>query len=120
MNIVSVIRNYVFYLLEQKGKKPKQSLVITFAIIIGAIGVLTSIFSKEGLYFILMVVALMIRSYTIAFSNPNHIRIGILITSPMIIIYNFYLLAFGGIVYEAVVVISSIIGFIRFRKNRTI
>ena len=68
-----------------------------------------SLITKEGWYFILSVLALMINSYAMSFQNPNSIRKSILITSPMVLAYDCFVLSVGGAVYESVAIISAII-----------
>ena len=116
LNFVAMIRNIVYYYAGKKGKVSK-ALAITFAVIMGAMGITVSLLAKEGWYFILSVVALMINSFAMSFHNPNHIRKSILITSPMVLAYDCFVLSVGGAVYESVAIISSVIGLIRYKKN---
>jgi len=116
MNFVGFVRNLVFYYAGKNGKVSRV-LALLFALVMGAMGITASLIAKEGWYFVLSVVGLMINSYSMSFSNPNNIRKSILITSPMVLIYDGFVLSFGGMVYEAVVIISSVIGIVRFKKK---
>lgn len=115
MNFVGFVRNLIFYFNGKNGKVSR-GLAVCFALIMGAMGVTASLIAKEGWYFVLSVLGLVINSYAMSFSDPNNIRKSILVTSPMVLIYDCFVLSFGGIVYESVVIISSIIGIFRFRK----
>ncbi len=88
---------------------------VAFALIMGVMGII----AWEDWYSVLAVCGLVINSYAMSFSNPNNIRKSILITSPMVIIYDGFAMSFGGMVYESVVIISSIVGLVRYRKNKT-
>ena len=44
-------------------------------------------------------------------------RKSILVTSPLVLIYDVFTLSIGGIVYETVAIVSSIIGIVRYRKD---
>jgi hypothetical protein len=116
MNFVGFIRDVVFYFVGKKGKVSK-TLVILFAVVLGAMGIAASLIAKEGWYFVLSVVGLVINSCAMSFTNPNHIRKSILITSPMVLVYNCFVRSYGGAVYEAVAIISALIGVIRFSKK---
>ena len=83
-------------------------------------GITVSLLAKEGWYFILSVVALMINSFAMSFSNPNHIRKSILITSPLVLAYDCFVLSVGGAVYESVDIVSAIIGLIRYKKKASV
>lgn len=115
LNFVGFIRNIAYYYAGKNGKVGK-ALSITFAVIMGAMGITVSLLAKEGWYFILSVVALMINSYAMSFSNPNNIRKSILITSPLVLAYDCFVLSVGGAVYESVAIISAVIGLIRYKK----
>jgi hypothetical protein len=74
------------------------------------------ILSWEAWYSILAVIALTVNSYAMSFTNPNHLRKSILITSPMVLIYDILAHAYGGMVYEIVAIVSVIIGLYRYRE----
>ncbi len=115
MNFVGFVRNVVFYFVGRNGRVSRPWAVF-FAVAMGIIGVI----AWEDWYSVLAVCGLVINSYAMSFSNPNNIRKSILITSPMVIIYDGFALSFGGIVYESVVIISSVVGLIRYnRKDKT-
>ena len=116
LNFVSTVRNLVYYYAGKNGKVSK-ALAITFTVIMGAMGITVSLLAKEGWYFILFAVALMINAFAMSFQNPNNIRKSILITSPMVLAYDCFVLSVGGAVYESVVIISSVVGLIRYKKN---
>lgn len=117
MNCVGIIRNLVYYFSGKNGKVSKVWAVL-FTVVMGAMGVGAGLMANEGWYFILSVVGLMINSYAMSFSDPMNIRRSILVTSPMVLTYNGFVHSIGGVVYETVVIVSSIIGLIRYRKNR--
>ena len=111
LNFVAFVRNIVYYYAGKNGKVSK-TLPIIFTVVMGAIGTTVSLLAKEGWYFVLSVVALMINSYAMSFSNPNNIRKSILITSPLVLAYNCFVLSIGGAIYESVAILSALIGLI--------
>ena len=116
LNFVAFIRNIFYYYAGKNGKVSK-ALSISFTVIMGAMGITVSLIAKEGWYFILSVAALMINSFAMSFHNPMNIRKSILITSPLVLAYDCFVLSVSGAVYESVAIISAIIGLIRYKKQ---
>ena len=117
MNFVGFLRNIVFYKTGKNGKVSK-AWAIGFAILMGAMGITASLIAKEGIYFVLSVVGLMINSYSMSFRNPNNIRKSILVSSPLVLAYNCFSFSIGGVVYETVGMISAVIGIARYRNEQ--
>ena len=113
MNMVGIVRCVAFYFRNKKGSK-SLFLPITFGVIMAIAGILT----WEAWYSIFVFLGLVINSLCLAFSNPQNVRKSILVTSPMVIIYDVFVLSVGGIVYESVAIASSLIGIIRNTKRR--
>ena len=116
MNFVAFIRNIVYYYAGKNGKVSK-ALSVTFTVIMGAMGITASLIAKEGAYFVLSVLGLVINTFAMSLSNPNHIRKSILVTSPMVLAYDCFVRSYGGAVYEGVAIISALIGLIRYNKR---
>lgn len=117
MNFAGLIRNISYYHLGKNGRVKKR-IALSFSLVMGSIGTTASILAGEELYFLLSVVSIMIYTFAISFSNPNNIRKSILISSPLALLYNCFVRSAGGAVYEAVAIISSVIGLIRFRDGK--
>ena len=111
MNLVGAVRDTTFAVIE-KRRKVNRLYTIGFAIIMAIMGIL----SWEAWYSILVVIALTVNSYAMSFTNPNDLRKSILITSPMVLIYDILAHAYGGMVYEIVALVSVIIGLYRYRE----
>lgn len=116
MNTAALVRNAVFYFAGKDGPISKR-LALSFSTVMCVTGVATSLLTQEGWYFVLSALALAINSYAMSFSNPNNIRKSILITSPMVLAYNCFVHSIGGIVYEAVAILSSVVGIMKYRKT---
>ena len=113
MNVVGIVRCIVFYFRNKKGSNDVVSPII-FAVIMAVAGILT----WTSWYSIFVFLGLVINSLCLAFSNPQNVRKSILVTSPMVIVYNIFVLSIGGIVYESVAIVSSAIGIFRNAKNQ--
>ncbi len=114
LNLIAVVRNIIYY-NTGKGGKVSKVWAITFACIMAVMGII----SWENWYSVFMLLGLVVNSYAMSFSNANNIRKSILISSPLVIAYDVFVHSYGGIVFETVVIISSIIGIIRFKKNKS-
>lgn len=114
LNAVCALRNIVYY---YRNKRNDTSLIwpSIFAVILGIIGILT----WEAWYSVFVFSGLIINTLCLAFTDPQKVRKSILVTSPLVIIYDVFALSIGGIVYESVAIISSVIGIIRNNKNRS-
>ena len=115
LNIVCIVRNVVFYFQKNTGKGPllTASLLALCMVVIGA-------FSWQGPVSLLIIVALAANTVFLSFGNPQLLRKSILGTSTMVLLYNVFVFSLGGIANEALAIISSIVGIIRFRKEKTV
>lgn len=114
MNVINVFRNIVYYERNRRGSNDK-ILPIGFAVVLGTIGLL----SWEAWYSIFVVLGLIINTLCMAFPDPQKVRKSILVTSPMVLIYDAFALSYGGIVYESVAIVSSLIGILRKRRSKS-
>ena len=112
MNFVGTVRNVVYYFACRDGKNGRPWAIL-FSVLIGGIGII----SWEAWYSVFVVLGLVINSYAMSFKNPNNVRKSILVSSPLVLTYDAFALSYGGMVYETVVIVSSIIGLIRFNKK---
>ena len=112
MNIVSSVRNYVYSNSDKKIFSYK-IYPILFAVITAFMGFM----SWEGAHSLFVIAGLVINTLAMSMKNPQSIRKSILISSPLVIIYDIFVKSFGGLVYEVVAIVSAIIGIIRYRKG---
>ena len=113
MNILAIFRNLAYYNRDKKifsGKK----CPIFFAVVMGIAGLL----SWQDYYSIFVVVGLVINTLCFSLPNPQSIRKSILVTSPLVLIYDIFVLSIGGAIYESVAIISSVIGIIAHNKQK--
>lgn len=114
LNLVCAVRNGVFWLESRKGGVNRW-LAIGFTVVMGAAG----IFSWQNWYSIFVCLGLVINSFCMSFKDPQNIRKSILVSSPLVIIYNVFARSYGGIVFELIVLVSTLIGLICHRKEKT-
>lgn len=114
MNMVGIIRCVAFYFRNKKGSKGR-FLPMLFAVIMAVAGILT----WEKWYSLFIFLGLVINSVCLSFSDPQNVRKSILVTSPMVIVYNCFKHSYGGLVYETIAIISSFIGILRNKTKHT-
>lgn len=114
LNVVCVLRNLIYFNREKKIFSYKFWPWL-LAGIMGVLGLL----SWDGPISLLVISALMVNTVILSLRNNRILRISILFTSTEVIIYNLFVGSYSGCISEAVAVISSAIGLIRFRKNKT-
>lgn len=112
LNLVSIVRNICFYHKDKKILSSK-AVPIVLALIMG----LLSIFTWEGAHSAFFVIGLMLNTLAMGYFDPQKLRMSILLTSSLIMIYNLFIPSIGGTVNEVVAIVSAVIGIIRYHKK---
>lgn len=113
LNIVCIIRNFVFYFRDKNQSKDLISPVILSLCIAGA-----SIFSWEGIHSLLITLGLVVNTMCMGMFDAKAFRKTILISSSLILVYNIFAFSYSGILSESISLISVIIGIIRYRSSQ--
>ena len=113
LNLVCLLRNFFFYHRDKKCFSWKFWPVI-FALLMAA----ASLFSWDGWHSLFIILGLMINTLCMGFLNSQGLRKSILLTCPMIIVYNAFEMSVAGIINESISIISAVIGILRFRKKK--
>ena len=114
MNLLGIARTLTYYF--RYGKKGGERIIpVIFAVVLGVAGILT----WEAWYSVFVFSGLVIHTLCLAFRDPQNMRKSILVTSPLVLIYDIFTLSIGGMVYETVAIVSSVIGIVRYKKNNT-
>ena len=114
LNIVAMIRNLVYSRRDLKLFSGKW-WPIAFAVIMGITGMLF----WQDWYSVFVVAGLVINSVCMSFKDPQKIRKSILVSSPLVLIYDAFALSLGGIIYESAAIVSALVGILRFSKGKT-
>ena len=112
MNALGLVRNLVYYRRNQKQSAELYSPIF-FTVLMGIVGALT----MQAWYSILMVLGLVINTFAMSFSKPQNVRKSILVTSPMVLLYDLIVRSYGGAIYETVAIVSAAIGILRYRRT---
>lgn len=113
LNVVCFIRNIIFMNRDKKIFSYKFYSYLLM-VIIGGLSFLTS----EGAHSILITIGLIINTFALSLTNPQTTRYCMAISCSFIFAYNIFVFSIGGMINEAVAIISSVIGIIRYRKNQ--
>lgn len=109
LNVVCVLRNLGCYFVKEKTK-PYYAMTAALMVIMGVMGIL----SWEGPVSLILIAALVANTFFIALGKPQILRYSIIVTSTLCLIYNIVVFSVGGILLEAISVVSAIVGSIRF------
>ena len=114
LNIVSMIRGIVYYFRNKKGSNDKITPII-FAVLMGITGIIT----WDNWYSVFIFLALIINTLCMSLSDPQKVRISLLVTCPLALIYDALLPvpAVTAIVFELFSITSAIIGLVRNKKK---
>ena len=113
LNVVCVIRNLIFMNRDKKIFSYKFYPYVLMAII----GGLSLFFGKaEGACSILITIGLMVNTFALSLANPQGTRYCMAISCSFILAYNVFVFSIGGMINEAVAIVSSVLGIIRFRR----
>lgn len=113
LNIIGILRNLVYY---HKEKRIFSHKVIPYilALIVAIIGA----FSWQGYYSLFIIAGLAINTVCLSFPDVQKLRVSVLITCPLIFVYNVFVLSLGGMVNEAISFFSALVGIIRYCKRK--
>jgi predicted membrane protein len=109
------VRNGVFFFFDknQKGMAYRIAAAL-LAICMVVLGVL----SWQGWVSLLIIVALALNTLFMAFGTPQRLRQSVCFTSALVLAYNICVFSVGGIMNEALAIISSVVGILRYRKEK--
>ena len=111
MNIIGIIRNFVF-MQGNKAKKPWVLALLTILVVAGVA------FTWNAWYCVFVLVAMAVSNVTMYSNKGKIIRYGQLFaSSPCWLIYNFIVGSWGGMLCECFIIISTIVSFIRYGVN---
>lgn len=113
LNIVCIIRNFIFYFRDKKQSKNLISPVLLSLCIAGA-----SILSWEGTHSLLITLGLVVNTMCMGLFDARTFRKTILISSSLILVYNIFAASYSGMLSESISLISVIIGIVRYRSTQ--
>ena len=115
LNIVCLVRNGVFFFFDKSQKGAAYRIA---AILLAVCMVVLGAISWQGWVSLLIIVALALNTLFMAFGTPQNLRQSVCFTSALVLAYNICVFSVGGIMNEALAIISSIVGIFRYRKEK--
>mgnify|MGYP003289836543 CR=1 FL=1 len=112
LNIVCIIRNFVFY-FRDKNHSTGLLTPVLFAVSMAIV----SFFSWEGTHSLLITMGLVVNTVCMGIFDAKDFRKTILVSSSLILVYNIFAFSYSGILSESISLISVIIGIIRYRNS---
>lgn len=84
--------------------------------------IVVGIFTYQNWISLLMMAAMALNTVSFSFTKPKLVRTTILISSPLLLVYNILTGSIGGVINELFTEISSVVGIIRYdikKKDKT-
>ena len=79
--------------------------------------VLLGALAWQGWFSLMPMISLLINTYFMSKGDPQLVRKSILVSSPIMIVYDVLVASYGGILFESVMIIFSLIGVLRYRRE---
>ena len=114
LNIVCIIRNFLYYFRDQKGRSG-----IVLPVLLALLMAAVSLFSWDGYHSLLIIGGLMINTVCMGIFDSQNLRKSVLITCPMVFAYNLLSGSYSGMVSESISFLSAAIGIIRYNRSKT-
>lgn len=120
MVFVAMIRNIIFIIDEKKhGKSNKITTKDVFILVILYVICITSaVLTYEGILSLMSVFGTMLYTFSVWQKKPNVYKILGIPVCITWIIYNIYIKSIFGIILEALLFISAVVGLVRENKNK--
>ena len=113
LNLLGAISCVFYFFRDKRGGKSIIEPIVFIALIMVA-----SIWTWEGWYSAFIMSGLVVNSISLVLSNAQKTRLCMFLKSPLCLIYNIIVSSGGCIVYECVVLVSSLIGIIKNRSSK--
>lgn len=113
LNLLGVARNLIYYNNDKKFFRSK-----AWPIVLSVLMVIVGCFTGKGWHAVLLIVGLAVNTYCMSLSTSQAIRISLLFTCPPVLVYNIFELSIGGMVNEALSIVSATVGIIRERAKK--
>lgn len=117
VNVLAALQSLCYYFRNKKGSK-SPDLPIFFAVVMVLVNLFAWIFAGGEWYTVFLMAGVTVAAVSLSFSSAQNIRYSMLIKAPLCLIYNAFAFSVGGVVYESAVLVSSIIGIIKNRREK--
>lgn len=111
LNLVASAKCICYYIRDKMGSN-NIYVPAFFAVLMIVTGILT----WDAWYSVFITAGLFINAISFALKNPQNTRKLTLIKSPLCLTYNVFVLSTGGIIFEAAMLSSAVLGLIKNQK----
>ena len=108
-SIISAFRNLIFY-------KLKNGKIISLAFIL--IYLIIGYFTCQNIFSLIPVIANIFYTAIINKNQESYLRFGLIITSILWLIYNFYLSSYSGIIIQIINLLSNVLALLKLDKKK--
>lgn len=123
MSVIMMLRDLTLLIQEkqkEKGKEISKKADLTILIVTVLLMIILTIFTYNGLLSLLSVVATLITTYSLWQKNVKAYKLLGLIAGILWLAYNIFIMSIMGIILESILVICSIIGYIKDVKKEKV
>ena len=113
LNLLAAVNNILYFFRAKRGGKGWFEPIFYVVMV-----TVTTILTWEAWYSVILMLGLYGTAVGLSLSDPQNTRKVMLVKAPLCLIYNLFVLSIGGVVYEAAVLASAIIGLIKYRKTK--
>lgn len=113
LNVVGVARNLAYFFSDRFPWINKVAPLLFTALM-----ALMSALTWHAWYSVFIALGLIINTYCLSIKDTQTFRKTILITCPLVFIYNTFVMSVGGMLNESISFTSAAVGLYRYRKNK--
>ena len=113
LNCLAILRNLVYANKEKRFWGAK-----AWGWIFAAVMLVLGLWTWEGWQTLLITAGLVINTLCLTFSDAQKIRVSLLVTCPMVLVYNVVSYSAGGILNESLALLSAVVGIVRYRRAK--
>ena len=113
LNLLSALNNILYFFRAKRGSRSLFEPIFYVTMV-----TVTSILTWEAWYTVILMCGLYAAAIGLSLQNPQNTRKMMLIKAPLCLTYNALVFSVGGVIYEAAVLSSAIIGLIKYRNTK--
>lgn len=121
MCIITLIGNVIFFVDEKKNGKREtiNKTDIIILIILYSISIISAIFTYEGFFSLLSVLATMLYTLSVWQKKTKIYKLLGIPVETLLLLYNLYIISIFGVISESILLICAITGYwLEIKKNR--
>lgn len=112
LNFLGGVKCLFYYFRDKRGgRSPVEPIIFVVMVVV------STLLTWEGWYSALIMVGLVVDTVGLSLGDPQKTRGLLFIKSPLCLAYNALVMSVGGIVYECVVLVSAVIGLVKYGKT---